>query len=136
MKTKIAAALYFLALATIVVLADVRATQPLFAPIRALPSGDKIGHFFLMGGFSFVANLALQARKVGLRRAHFLLGSAMVMAVVTCEEFSQIFIRGRTFDLVDLAVDATGIWLFGELSRLVLKRARATRTYAARTQDF
>jgi VanZ family protein len=45
----------------------------------------------------------------------------IVLAIVTAEEFSQIFIRGRTFDAGDLLADATGIFIFGEIARLVVK---------------
>ena len=117
MKTKVAAAIYFVALALIVVLANIRETQPLFEPVRALPLGDKGGHFLLMGGFSFMANLALGARTVRIRHTNALLGSLIVAAVVFCEEASQVLVPGRTFDLMDLAADAAGIWVFGEAAR-------------------
>lgn len=122
MKIKVAAAIYFVALAVIVALANIRETQPLFEPVRALPFGDKGGHFLLMGGFSLMANLALKARTVRIRHTNVLLGSLLVGAIVFCEELSQIFIPGRTFDLSDLGADAAGIWVFGELARRLARR--------------
>lgn len=121
-RVKILAALYVLLLAGIVVLADVRETQYLFKPIRDLPYGDKIGHFLLMGMFSLAVNLVLQARSVSIWKIRYLLGSLIVFGVVMAEEFSQIFIRGRSFDLTDLAADSAGIIIFGEIARMICRK--------------
>lgn len=121
-RIKILAALYILLLAGIVVLADVRETQFLFRPVRQLPYGDKIGHFLLMGMFSLVVNLALKARTACVWKVSYLLGSLIVLAVVTTEEFSQIFVRGRTFDWTDLVADCAGIIIFGEAARLLSRQ--------------
>lgn len=121
-RIKILAAVYILVLAGIVILADVRETQYLFKPIRRLPYGDKIGHFLLMGFLSFAVNLALNARVIRIWRVNFLLGSLIVLAVVSLEEFSQIFVRGRSFDYTDLVADFAGILIFGEAARLIFKR--------------
>lgn len=121
-RIKILTIVYVLILAVIVFLADKRATQYLFKPLRNLPYGDKIGHFLLMGFFSFLLNLALSAKTVNLWKFNYLLGSLIVLTVVTIEEVSQIFIRGRTFDLGDLAADFFGIFLFGELARFICRR--------------
>jgi len=117
---KIVAVIYIFILAGIVVLADVRETQFLFEFIGRLPYGDKIGHFCLMGMFSLVVNLALDARTVRVWKLNYLLGSLIVLAIVTAEEFSQIFVRGRSFDAGDLLADAAGILLFGEAARFVV----------------
>lgn len=122
LRIKILAALYILVLAGIVVLADIKETQYLFRPVRRLPYGDKIGHFLLMGMFSLVVNLVLKARTVRVWKLSYLLGSLIVLAIVTAEEFSQIFIRGRSFDLTDLAADWAGIIVFGEIARFVSRR--------------
>lgn len=120
-RIKILAVIYFLVLVGIVALADIRDTQYLFKPIRALPYGDKIGHFCLMGMFSLVINLALKARSFQVWKIRYLLGTVIVLAVVTVEEFSQIWIRGRSFDLGDLAADFAGIFIFGEVARFIVR---------------
>ena len=38
------------------------------------------------------------------------------------EEFSQIFVRGRTFDAGDLIVDFEGIFIFGQIARFIIGR--------------
>jgi len=126
-KIKTLAVIYIFILAGIVILADVRETQFLFRFIRRLPFGDKLGHFFLMGMFSLMVNLALSAKTVQIWKLNYLLGSLIVLAVVTIEEVSQIFIRGRTFDAGDLLADAAGIFIFGETARFVVKKSNYFR---------
>lgn len=118
MTAKGVTALYVLLLVVIVYLADHRQYYGVFAVIRAVPGGDKIGHFLLMGVFSYLVNLSLRCRTVTVLSRRMLLGSAVVFLAVTLEEFSQIFLRHRTFDLIDLLFDCAGIWLFGRVAAL------------------
>ena len=120
-RIKIIALVYIFILTGIIFLADLNGTN-YFSFIAALPFGDKIGHFCLMGIFSLVVNLALNARTFRIWKLNYLLGSVIVLAIVLVEEVSQIFVRGRSFDLTDLLADAAGIFLFGELARFVWKR--------------
>jgi VanZ family protein len=48
-----------------------------------------------------------------------LLGSLIVLAIVTVEEVSQIFVQGRSFDAGDLLADGAGILIFGEIARFI-----------------
>ena len=114
---------YVILLAGIIFVADIKSTRYMLNFIGNIPYGDKIGHFFLMGIFSFLVNLTLKARRV----YWILLGSLIVGSIVTLEEFSQIFVRGRSFDLSDLAADFTGILILGEAAALVCKRAGFTK---------
>lgn len=109
------AAAYFAVVALIIWLADHRDTQFIFAWLRALPGGDKLGHFLILGGFAFVLNHALRCRTVTLAGQPVLLGSLIVFLLALAEEASQLFIPGRTFDLWDLAADALGILVLGRL---------------------
>ena len=122
MRIKILTIVYIFILAGIVVLADMKGTRYLLDFVRFVPYGDKVGHFFLMGTFSLMLNLALSARTFRLRQINILLGSLIVLVVVTIEEFSQIFVRGRSFDLGDLVVDFAGIFIFGEIARLIYRK--------------
>jgi VanZ family protein len=114
--------LYFLLLGVIVFMADQKKYQPLFQHVRALPYGDKLGHLILMGLFSFLLNMALGCRTLRVWKIELLKGSLAVALVVTLEEFSQIFIRYRTFDAGDLVFDYLGIFSFGLLARLLTRR--------------
>ena len=116
MKMKWLAGVYVLILVMLVFLADQKAYQFLFRPVRNLPYGDKAGHFILMGLFSLILNLALSCRTVKVWKLNLLSGSLIVAIVVTLEEFSQLFIRYRSFDPVDLWCDYAGIFLFGQLA--------------------
>lgn len=126
MRIKIVTAIYIFILAVIVVLADFSGTQYLLDFVGDIPFGDKIGHFLLMGTFSFLLNLALQARTLQFWKINFLLGSLIVLALVTLEEFSQIFVGGRSFDLTDLIFDYAGIFVFGEAARFVCRKTSKT----------
>jgi VanZ family protein len=75
-----------------------------------------------MGLFSFLLNMALSCRTVKVWKIELLKGSLLVALIVTLEEFSQIFIRYRTFDAGDLVFDYVGIFSFGMLARLLTRR--------------
>ncbi len=124
-RIRIISVIYIFILAGIIVLADAKQTQFLFTSLRSLPLGDKIGHFCLMGMFSLLVNLALDAKTFQFWKLNYLLGSLIVLAVVTAEEFSQSFIRGRTFDLSDLIFDYAGIFIFGEMARFTYRKIAA-----------
>jgi hypothetical protein len=109
------AAAYFAVVALIIWLADHRDTQFIFGWLQALPGGDKLGHFLILGGFAFVLNHSLRCRTVALAGRPVLLGSLIVFLLALAEETSQLFIPGRTFDLLDLAADALGILVLGRL---------------------
>ncbi len=117
MRTRLITAAYVLTLDGIVFLADGGAAQDFFRLVRAVPFGDKLGHFVLMGLLSLLVNLCLSCRAVKLAGFRLLLGSALVLLPVAAEEFSQLLTPHRSFDLIDLLFDAGGIFVFGRLAR-------------------
>lgn len=119
---KIIAIVYVFILAFIILAANKTSTRYLLSFVGSIPYGDKLGHFFLMGILSFLINLILKAKTIGKGKFQYLLGSILVFVAVTIEEFSQIFVSGRTFDLSDLIADGLGIIFFGELARLVYQK--------------
>jgi VanZ family protein len=120
-RIKILTLVYILILAGIIVLADWKGTN-FFAFLRYIPYGDKVGHFGLMGTFSLLLNLALKARTFRVWKLNYLLGSLIVGLIVALEEFSQIYVSGRTFDFGDLLFDFAGIFIFGEVARFIYRR--------------
>ena len=81
----------------------------LWGPLYAIPFGDKVGHFVLMGTFAFLANLSLHCRTVQIKGCRVMLGTLIVFALVAAEEISQAFIPTRSCDAVDFVADAAGI---------------------------
>lgn len=125
-------ALYTLFLSAIVFLAARGEYQFLFRFVRSIPLGDKLGHFILMGLASLLVNLALSCRTFSAREKRFLLGTWLVLLLVVLEEFMQLFLAYRSFDLVDLVFDAAGILLCGRLAYFWSRR-RATQYPSALT---
>ncbi|MEM0994679.1 MAG: VanZ family protein [Bacteroidota bacterium] len=116
---RIVAFLFFTLIAYILCAANFGWDTTIFTFIKQLPYGDKLTHFVLIGGFAFFMNLILKNRTTAVLRWSFLLGSTIVFAFVTLEEFSQIYIPRRTFDLVDLACNYASIFLIGGLAKRV-----------------
>lgn len=121
-RMKILLVVYIFILAVIIFIASQKGTRYLLNFVGNIPYGDKLGHFLLMGGFSFLLNLVLNAKTFKLWKFNYLLGSLIVLIVVTIEEISQMFVAGRTFDWSDLVFDYLGIFIFGELARLICRR--------------
>lgn len=82
-----------------------------FRLMSGVPMGDKIGHLCLVGTLAFLLNLSLKARTIKLGNFKLLLGSVLVFIFITIEEFTQIAIANRTFDLLDLMCNYIGIAL-------------------------
>ncbi|HXG84205.1 MAG TPA: VanZ family protein [Pyrinomonadaceae bacterium] len=99
-----------------------RGTRYLLDFVGKISYGDKIGHFILTGTLSFLVNSALEAKTFGVGKYSYLSGSLIVSIIVSLEEFSQIFIAGRSFDLSDLAADYSGIFIFGEAARYIYRK--------------
>lgn len=124
-KMKILLCVYVFILAVIVFLADRKGTRYMLGFVGNIPYGDKLGHFLLMGIFSLLLNLVLNAKTIKFWKIEFLLGSLIVFVVVTIEEISQIFVVGRTFDWSDLVFDFLGIFLFGKLAKYICRKSQA-----------
>ena len=84
--------------------------------LRNLPYGDKAGHFLLYGGLTFLLNLALDNHRTKLFSRPVLSGSLLVGAFAVLEEFTQIALPTRNFELVDILFDLFGIITFSYLA--------------------
>lgn len=103
-------------LISIVIIANLGLSPIVFPFIYKIPGGDKLGHFFLMGILSFLVNSALITKTKKRYSKYILRGSLFIMAIVTIEEISQIFLEYRAFSVIDLLFDYLGIILFGYLA--------------------
>jgi VanZ family protein len=114
--TKWLTAAFALVLLTIVTSATMGWAEPVFAFVRQVPYSDKVAHFVLLGTMSLLLNLMLNVARVQLGSFALLKGSAILLVLVTIEEFSQIWISTRTFSWLDLVCNYLGIVVFGWLA--------------------
>lgn len=113
--------LFFLFLAAIIFTKDVGFAQSFFDAIDAIPLGDKLGHFFLMGTMVFLVNLSLKCKKIQIGKFWVQKGLLIVAPLVFLEEFSQIFISSRQFSSGDMLADLLGLLFFSYLSQKVFE---------------
>ncbi len=102
-------ALLFFAQLALVVCASVMATLGVFPTTLFRPPFDKVGHLFAYGLLAFTA-----VRFFGPARARAVI--VVLLLVSTLEEGSQLAFDTRTFDVLDLTMNAAGIYLFGGLA--------------------
>lgn len=119
LAARITLAVYVAFVVGVVGLADAGGTHAVFSFVDAVPYGDKLGHFLLIGLLALLVDLALGCRDV--RRVP--LGPAIVSVLVLAEELSQLALPTRTFDGLDLAADVIGIVLFVAVGRVTYRRA-------------
>ena len=122
---RLATGIFLTALIFIVLAANAGLARHYFGWFLALPGGDLIGHFGLMGAFSFLVNYWLRCRRVRVGRLAPLQGTLIVAVVVSLEEFSQMFVLARSFSLLDLGADLMGIVIFGRLAEVACSREAA-----------
>lgn len=106
---------------TLIGLADAGRCQALYLEVGRIPAGDKIAHCVLFGTMAFLANTALNGGRLQLGAFTVLRGSLFVLIPTILEEFSQLFFRSRTFDLLDILADVVGVTLGGCLALLLLR---------------
>lgn len=80
-----------------------------FSNINRIPYGDKIAHMSLVGTLAFLLNLLFNAKTFEFKSFNILTASFGVFCFMTVEEFSQIWIATRNFDLLDLTFNYIGI---------------------------
>lgn len=113
---KLITGIFILFLVLIVIATDL-GWKPL--PVKLIylvPGGDKISHLFLMGTLSFLVNITISAPKKRFISKEVLLGSLILLLIVTLEEFSQLFLKSREFSFIDLLSSYVGIVVFGFLA--------------------
>lgn len=78
------------------------------------PQSDKAVHFVLYGGLAGIVALGLWRSSGRTLAARTLLAAPIAFAVLygLSDEIHQLFVRNRTFDLLDLLADATGATIF------------------------
>lgn len=113
---------FLIFLGLIIYFADTGTMPRAIYRLYAFPSGDKVGHFVLMGLLTLALNLALSGRRITLGGRRLLLGSIVAFLVVTIEELTQALFQTRSASLLDLSASYLGILCASLLSGLPQKR--------------
>ncbi|MEL6626136.1 MAG: VanZ family protein [Bacteroidota bacterium] len=87
--------------------------------VHRIPFGDKMGHFLFMGTLSLLVNLSFKLRTFTVWGREVLLGTTLVLIVVTLEELSQGFVPTRNLSFQDWVADFLGIVLAGRLAQIL-----------------
>ncbi len=104
---------FFIFISSIIFIADNANYNFALRWVGAIPYGDKLGHATLYGVMAMLLNYGLSYRKIkGVQ-----LGAVLVLTFAILEEFSQIYIPSRTFDLYDILADIVGVVIFSKLKR-------------------
>lgn len=83
--------------------------NPIMGLIRGFKYGDKFAHLILIGTLAYCVNYLLKFRTIKRFNRNLLVGTIGITIFITLEEFSQIWISTRTFDLIDLSANYLGI---------------------------
>ena len=102
-----------LLLAGIILTADL-GLLPAARQLQHIPLADKAGHFVLFGVMNLLVILAVRQSHRNWRGSVVAAGCTLgLIGAAAAEELSQLYIRSRTFSLLDLAAAACGIVGFG-----------------------
>jgi hypothetical protein len=87
--------------------------------LRVIPLADKIGHFVLFGLLNLLVVRATQQTRPSWGKIGTAAGCSLLLVAVTgLEEWSQLYIGGRTFSAMDFVASAAGIGAFGLVAAL------------------
>ncbi len=112
------AAVYMAFLGLVVFSVNTGIGRPIFKWVKTIPEGDKMIHFMLVGLLAFVLNVYLKNRVIKFGNIDLMKGGLIASAIFTLEEFSQLFLDGRTFSLADAFANYCGVFLFSKLALL------------------
>ncbi len=101
-----------------------------FRMINSVPFGDKISHFLLVGLLTLLVNLSLRNQQVLIGPRKWLLGSMLVVVLITGEELSQALIPSRSLDAFDLLANYAGVFVFGYVAKYLTQQPAALKNHA------
>ncbi len=98
---------FFIFISSIIFVADNANYNFALRWVGAIPYGDKIAHATLYGVMAMLLNYGFSYKKTkGVQ-----LGAIDVLTFAILEEFTQMYIPSRTFDLYDILADIVGVAL-------------------------
>ncbi len=101
--------LYCTFILLVVLLADLGLMSWFREYAHQYPGLDKALHFSLVGFLSWILIFAFNVKRVNLLGLGLYAGTMLTLVLVTLEEFSQLLIATRRFELFDLLADYLGI---------------------------
>jgi membrane associated rhomboid family serine protease len=118
----------------IILIADLGQGKPWWSFIEKIPYGDKVGHLGLVGMLSFLCNLAFPSKKTGVLGSFVTRTTLVLLILLSLEELSQGFIKGRTLDFYDWLADLAGlaigqfaaVWIHKQISDRKIKSPATT----------
>jgi VanZ family protein len=116
---------YVLVLLMIVIFAGLGRLGGVLNTIHAIPLGDKLAHFLLVGSLAYVVNISLRGSGVQLFGVRILYGGLLIFWVMTLEEISQHWLTSRRFDLGDMLANTLGVLVFSYLAARQFKNVNS-----------
>jgi hypothetical protein len=111
---------YIAVLATISLAAYLRLLPRESGPL-SLPHVDTVLHFVFLGGASYLSHRALGGRREQVGPLGVPLGPFIVALVSVFDECFQAFVPVRTFSLLDMAANLSGVVTFGWLAERAIR---------------
>lgn len=111
---------YIAVLATISLAAYLRLLPRETGPL-SLPHVDTVLHFMFLGGASYLSHRALGGRRDQVGRFAVPIGPFIVALVSVADECFQAFVPVRTFSLLDMAANLSGVVTFGWLAERAIR---------------
>jgi VanZ family protein len=122
--SRLLSCLAFSVVLLLVLIADCDIACSVTPLVEYVPGQDKTLHFLLIGGLAVPASQLFGWGHDTIRMRGVVQGVVLMIGLSTVEEFSQIFLPTRTFDLADLACNYLGIVCFGLLSAIAMVPVR------------
>lgn len=89
-----------------------------FSFLKYIPGGDKTGHVILLCVLAVILTWISSFRSFEICKVRIYYGIFSVFIFITIEEFLQILSPHRSYDLIDLACNYTGVILASIIMRL------------------
>ena len=121
---------FFLFICWIIFEADTGSPNFFIDQVKGIPYGDKLGHFTLYGMLTFLVNISLKLHSTTLKGHTIQSGALLVGSFAILEEFTQILLHTRNFQLSDIVSDLVGIYCFSWLSIRFVQWSRSNFSWA------
>lgn len=99
----------FLFICIIIALADINSTSSFRIGFFSFTHSDKVGHVFLYGTLAFATTFFTNFKNIKVLFCRASIPIIFITVFAFAEEFSQVFLSSRSFELLDLLSDSIGI---------------------------